>query len=238
MLSRALTATLASPIIMPAIASSLTRIPQLINRSLPPHGGFSAIPSQPDEKKLLISEEKDVKPPTQTKTTNFSTLFIKNQTMVKNFMRTPFLETTPKKRQDFPDNFLIPENKLQPGYQALHDSVNDLLNSAVKAAVTNLFDYFSGPSVGEAREKFTAILKNCKNAEEVLKVLIDHNIIDNGGMIFLKEWVKGQDSIGVRIGRNGSAILHKRTFSLGGPYPIKTFPERDENEETATLKPK
>lgn len=436
MLSRALTATLASPIIMPAIAASLTRIPQLINRSLLSRRSFSATPSQPDEKKLLTSKEKDVKLPTHTKTTNSSTSLIQNQTIVTNFMRTPFLETKPKethinnlliKKSELPNpnHVLISEDKLQPGYQALHNSVNGLIDQAIQAAIItpalsgawlfvisplvsdalslttpasllespvamatlaigglfiaknmmevkrvneytrlsaithpvgpsiseddnlkvrqivagekpkikfnvlglkisgplgnlsspssvlqdtiteihnkrrvvipactlrstadklvnltterwlsrttvplsilnliaiaskdpkdrrlddyvvmaaaaeNLFDYFSGPSVGEARERFTRLLKNCRNVDAVLKVLIDHHIIDNGGMSFLKEWAKDLDSVGLRVGRDGSAILYKhRKFSLGGPYPIKTFPERDENEEPATFKPK
>lgn len=106
------------------------------------------------------------------------------------------------------------------------------------ASANNVYDYMTGPSVAEAREKFTRMLTQCRNTEEVLRILIDHNIIDNGGMSFLKEWVKDQNAIGVRVGRDGSAILHKRTFSLGGPYPIKTFPEHDENEKTSALKPK
>lgn len=89
----------------------------------------------------------------------------------------------------------------------------------------NIYDYFKGPSVFEARAKFTALLSKCDTPQEVIKTLIDHKLLDEGGMSFLTEWLKNQDSLAVRVGRTGTAVLYKeRTSFFGGPYPAQFFP--------------
>lgn len=97
------------------------------------------------------------------------------------------------------------------------------------AAFHNIYDFFSGTSVEEARAKFTDSFMQCRTPQEVLKVLIDNNILDEGGMSFLNEWIKNQKTIGVRVGRTGTPVIYGdqgRQFSLGGPYPITVFPRK------------
>lgn len=89
----------------------------------------------------------------------------------------------------------------------------------------NVYDYLSGPSVADARQKLTNVLSHCSTVEQVLKALLDARMIDQGAMSFLKEWTKNQDAIGVRVSRTGDAVLYNsRTMSFGGPYPIQLFP--------------
>lgn len=96
------------------------------------------------------------------------------------------------------------------------------------ASAYSAYDYLSGPSVATAREKFTKMLANSKNPQELIRTLVENNIVDEGGMSFLNEWVKDQKSIGVRVARTGSPVLYKnRDHSYGGPYPLKKFPEEE-----------
>lgn len=96
------------------------------------------------------------------------------------------------------------------------------------AASYSIYDYFSGKSVKEARQQFTDLLFSCKTPQGILKVLIDHDVIDEGGMSFLNEWVKTKSSIAVRVGRTGTPILYgNKSSSFGGPYPIQVFPKQD-----------
>lgn len=102
----------------------------------------------------------------------------------------------------------------------------------------SLYDYFSGPTVGEARQQFTDSLANCKTPQDVLKVLIDNKILDEGGMSFLNEWIKKQESIAIRIGRTGVPILYKnRETSFCGPYPIQLFPPKRIREDLSKSEP-
>lgn len=89
----------------------------------------------------------------------------------------------------------------------------------------NVYDYLSGPSVADARQKLTNALSRCSTVEQVLKVLVDARMIEQGAMSFLKEWTKNEKSIGVRVSRTGDVIFYNsRSMSFGGPYPIQLFP--------------
>lgn len=88
----------------------------------------------------------------------------------------------------------------------------------------NLFDYFDGPTVAEARAKLTKALKKYKTPEEVIRFFVDRKLLDAGGMNFLLEWAQKQQAIGVRVDRAGNAILYKNsTSSFGGPFPLTLF---------------
>jgi hypothetical protein len=96
----------------------------------------------------------------------------------------------------------------------------------------DLFDYFSGLSVAEAREKLAHTLKKeCKTPEDVVRFFVDKKLLDAGGMNFLLEWSKNQQSIGVRVGRTGDAILYsKPKNSFGGPFPITMFAKKSDSK--------
>jgi hypothetical protein len=95
----------------------------------------------------------------------------------------------------------------------------------------NLLDYFNGPSVAEAREKIRVELVEAKSTEEVIKKLVELKFI-KGGMNFLEDWVRDEPSIGIRVSRTGSLVLHKsRMFSMGGPYPIERFPQQNHENQ-------
>lgn len=98
----------------------------------------------------------------------------------------------------------------------------------IASSTYNIYDYLSGPSVDEARGKFTEYLKDCKSSEEVLRKLIALKSL-KGGMSFLGEWAKDVKVTGVRVGRSGTIILYlDRQSSIGGPYPIQQFPKSQE----------
>ncbi len=103
-------------------------------------------------------------------------------------------------------------------------------------SATSIYDYFNGPSVAEARNKLTKALSNCDTPEAILKFFVDNEILDKGGMSFLKTWIENQNSIGVRVGRTSSPVLYKnRSLSFGGPYPIHLFPQkRTQNDENTS----
>ena len=96
----------------------------------------------------------------------------------------------------------------------------------------NLFDYFDGPSVAEAREKLTqALMDECKTPEDVIRFFVDRKLLDAGGMSFLLEWSKNQQSIGVRVARTGAAILYQNPkSSFGGPFPITIFAKQSDSK--------
>ncbi|HSW86597.1 MAG TPA: DUF4339 domain-containing protein [Rhabdochlamydiaceae bacterium] len=95
------------------------------------------------------------------------------------------------------------------------------------ASAYTIHDYFSGPSVDEARRKLSSYLEKAETPSEVLRLLINYQDL-NGGMSFLTEWAKNVDTLAIRVGRTGSLILYKnRNFSIGGPYPIQQFPSKN-----------
>lgn len=106
------------------------------------------------------------------------------------------------------------------------------------SAFKTIKDTHSDPTLEQRREDFTQALKACQSAEEILKILIDHHILNEGGMSFLKEWIKEQERVSIRIGRGGSTILYKQlSSSIGGPYPVKLFPLPKKERERETLEP-
>lgn len=98
----------------------------------------------------------------------------------------------------------------------------------------NLLNYFNGPFVPEVRANITSELLEAKSTDELIKKLVERKIL-KGGMNFLEDWVSDEPTIGVRVSRTGSLVLHKsRMFSLGGPYPLKRFPAQENNETHPT----
>lgn len=96
----------------------------------------------------------------------------------------------------------------------------------------SVYDYLSGPSVGDAREEFTNYLNQPENIRALLSRLIDKDMLD-AGMNFLIPWSADRPSIGVRIGRTGSLILYKEDrTSIGGPYPIKQIANHSQKKTT------
>ncbi|MES2199599.1 MAG: hypothetical protein V4489_05490 [Chlamydiota bacterium] len=90
----------------------------------------------------------------------------------------------------------------------------------------NIYDYSTGPSVGEVRGDLTRYLGEAKTPREVLEKIIDPEDLD-GGLSFLKEWSKDVDSLAIRVGRTGEPILYKQgSFSVGGPFPKERFPQK------------
>lgn len=95
---------------------------------------------------------------------------------------------------------------------------------AIGASSANIADFCSGPSVDEARKKFTDYLAKCTTIEELLELLIHPDALDSD-MSFLYKWVEDAETIGVRVGRTGTLKLYKKCkSSSGGPYPIEHFP--------------
>jgi hypothetical protein len=93
------------------------------------------------------------------------------------------------------------------------------------ASAYNLYNYFDGPSVAEARDKFTSSLSPATSSENLASRVVDNSVLYHGGMSFLNTWAKDQKSIAVRVARTGDVVLYNnRQSSFGGPYPIQLFP--------------
>lgn len=108
---------------------------------------------------------------------------------------------------------------------------------AIAAAANKISDYVTGVSLSAAKYKFRKALRQCESYDDLMTLLVDHQLIHAGGMSFFHEWLKSQNDhpIGIRIGRTGSIIIYKfqtRTFSLGGPCELQFFaPKLIKNDE-------
>lgn len=93
------------------------------------------------------------------------------------------------------------------------------------ASLANIHNFFTGSSVKEARDGLTSALKQCNSPREILKLLIQADSLQEGGMSFLMEWPTDK-GIAVTVKRTGSVIIDNKPgdrFTFGGPYPRKLF---------------
>ncbi|MES2200270.1 MAG: hypothetical protein V4489_08910 [Chlamydiota bacterium] len=113
------------------------------------------------------------------------------------------------------------------------------------AGTYNIHNYFYGESIGEVRKKFSLHLEKGKTPEELLKLIVDGNDLQEG-MSFLHPWAKDANTLGVKMDWMGRLIIYKNpsknSFSLSeGAYPIQEFPrenvtyEGEENKEGKLL---
>jgi hypothetical protein len=105
-------------------------------------------------------------------------------------------------------------------------------------SVNNIYEYFSLAAICEIRKKISEYLEKGKTPEEILKLLIDGNDLDQG-MSLLHLWAKDTSTLGVKIDWMGRLVISKdpyKNISLfkGGIYPMQEFPSENRNQGSGT----